>query len=378
MTYPNPDAYRINDPSQIFSPGMVIFRELLEHNLAEMVRVAGGPERLRPHCKTHKSREVVKMQIELGITKHKCATIAEAEMLADVGVEDILLAYQMVGPNLGRLVRLVDKFPRTKFTTLVDHPATVDELSKAITEGANSNRTLGVMLDLNSGMNRTGIELGQNAIELYEMIYSGDGLKVGGLHWYDGHHRQSDLVERRGMTNAGWDKFIRFRDQVLLNGLEVPRIVAAGTGSFPILADHGEPNLELSPGTTTFYDDDMATRFSELNFQPAIGILTRVISCNRANSLTLDVGHKSCAADQPFGKRLAFPELADAKEVIHSEEHLVIETSEAKKFKLGDHLIAIPRHACPVSAVHQFANVIENGELVDHWEIVARDRVLTI
>ena len=378
MTYPNLDAYRINDPSKIFSPGMVIFRELLEHNLAEMVRIAGGPERLRPHCKTHKSREIVKLQMELGVTKHKCATVAEAEMLADVGVEDILLAYQMVGPNLERLVKLIDTFPNTKFTTLVDHPAAVDALSKAMTNGAATNRTVSVMLDLNSGMNRTGIELGQNAIELYEMIYSADGLSVGGLHWYDGHHRQSDLTERTGLTNAAWDKFIRFSDQVLLNGLEVPRIVTAGTGSFPILAEHGEPNLELSPGTTTFHDDDMATRFPELNFKPAIGILTRVVSCNRAKSLTLDVGHKSCAADQPFGKRLVFPEMADAKEVIHSEEHLVIETSDAGNFKLGDHLIAIPRHACPVSAVHQFAYVIENGELVDRWEITARDRVLTI
>ena len=378
MAYPNADAYVIKDATEIFSPGLVIFRELLEHNLAEMVRVAGGPKRLRPHCKTHKTREIIEMQIKLGITRHKCATIAEAEMLGEVGAEDVLLAYQMVGPNIARLVRLIDKFPRTRFACLVDHPNAVSQLSKALTSGGESNRSVDVLIDLNSGMNRTGIQLGQNAIELYEMILSADGLNVGGLHWYDGHHRQSDLQERTEAVNAGWNQFIRFRDQLLLSGLEVPRIVAAGTGSFPILAEHGEPNLELSPGTTTFHDDDMATRFPEMSFRPALGILTRVISRNRANHLTLDVGHKSCAADQPFGHRLAFPELADAKEVIHSEEHLVIETSQADKFNLGDHLIAIPRHACPASAVHQFANVIEAGRLVERWNIIARDRVLTI
>jgi D-serine deaminase-like pyridoxal phosphate-dependent protein len=122
----------------------------------------------------------------------------------------------------------------------------------------------------------------------------------------------------------------------------------------------------------------MATRFPELNFQPALGILTRVISCNRANHLTLDVGHKSCAADQPFGHRLAFPGLTDAKEVMHSEEHLVIETTQAGQFKLGDHLVAIPRHACPTSAAHQFANVIADEHLVTRWKIAARDRVLSI
>ena len=368
------EAYAVEDASDIFSPGVLIFRELLEQNLAEMVRIAGGPERLRPHCKTHKTREIIELQLRMGITRHKCATIAEAEMLADVGVEDVLLAYQMVGPNVRRFVQLVDKFPKTRFAVLADHPATVAQLSAALI----SSGSVDVLLDLDSGMNRTGIPIGQNAIELYEMILSADHLNVGGLHWYDGHHRQSDLDQRTGAVIAGWEKLIRFRDQILLSGMEVPKVVAAGTGSFPILAQQCEPNLELSPGTTTYFDDDMATRFPELNFRPALGILTRVVSCSRPGHLTLDVGHKACAADQPFGRRLAFPELPDAKEVIHSEEHLVIQTSLADQFKLGDHVIAIPRHACPVSAVHQNANVIENGRLATRWKMVARDRVLTI
>ena len=377
MPYPDLKAYEVKNTDEIFSPGLLIFREQLVHNLGEMVRIAGGPDRLRPHCKTHKTREIIKMLIELGVTRHKCATIAEAEMLASVGAEDVLLAYQMVGPNVNRFVQLLDKFPATRFGCLVDHPSAVDRLSQAMLADSKS-RSVEVLIDLNSGMNRTGIQLGQNAIELYEMIFSADGLTLGGLHWYDGHNRQSDLHERTGCVNAGWEKFIRFRDQLLLNGLEVPRIVTAGTGSFPILAESGEPNLELSPGTTVFHDDDMVTRFPEMNFQPALGILTRVVSCNQSNHLTLDVGHKSCAADQPAGKRLAFPQLPDAEEVLHSEEHLVVKTAAADQFRLGDHLIAIPRHACPVSAVHQFANVIEKGELVERWETLARDRVISV
>ncbi len=166
--------------------------------------------------------------------------------------------------------------------------------------------------------------------------------------------------------------------KLLLSGLPVPRLVGAGTGSFPILADHGEPNLELSPGTTVYHDDDMATRFPEMKFQPALGILTRVISCNRANELTLDVGHKACAADQPAGQRLAFPELSAVTELMHSEEHLVIRTPDAEQFKIGDHLLAIPRHACPASAVYQFATEIVDGKVAGRWEIVGRDRILTI
>ena len=378
--YPDPSLYEIENADEVFSPGLVIFRELLEHNLKEMIRIAGDPVRLRPHCKTHKTREIIQMAVELGITKHKCATIAEAEMLGDVGVKDVLLAYQVVGPNLRRLVQLVDKFPETKFICIVDHPSAVSLLSNALASQDSDQRkarSVEVMLGLNSGMNRTGISLGENAIELYEMILAADCLKLGGLHWYDGHHRQPDLAERTGMVNAGWDRLTRFRDQLMLSGLNVPRLVAAGTGSFPILANQGEPNLELSPGTTVLHDDDMAVRFPEMNFIPSAGILTRVVS-KGSGRLTLDVGHKSCAADQPFGKRLFFPSLSDASEVLHSEEHLVIESANSGRFRLGDAIVAISRHACPVSAVHQFATVVENGKATGRWKIAARDRVLTI
>ena len=145
------------------------------------------------------------------------------------------------------------------------------------------------------------------------MILSADGLQVGGLHWYDGHHRQPDLYERTAAVNAGWDQLIRFRDQLLLSGLEVPRIVAAGTGSFPILAEQAEPNLELSPGTTVFHDDDMVTRFPEMNFIPALGILTRVISRNRAHHLTLDVGHKASPPTSPRDNGWRFRSLPTRK-----------------------------------------------------------------
>lgn len=368
--------YEIKDISQIYSPGLVIFRDLLVKNLNEMIRIAGGPERLCPHCKTHKTREITEMEIELGIQSHKCATIAEAEMLCDAGVEDIFIAYQLVGPNIGRLIQLMDKFPRVRFATIVDNPVALEALSKTIDE--SGTRDIDVLLDLDTGMGRTGIAIGPDAIQLYEMTVSLPGVRAGGLHWYDGHHRQGDLDERKAAVNSCWDQFTRFRDQVLLNGLPVPRVVTAGTGSFPILAEKGEPNLQVSPGTTVFHDAKMVELFPEMNFQPALGILTRVISNNRDRQLTLDVGHKSCAADQPAGERLWFPDLPDAVEIQQTEEHLVIQSDQANTFELGDCLLAIPTHACPASAVHQFAYVVSEARVIDRWNIAARDRTLTV
>lgn len=367
--------YAISNTAEIFSPGLVIFRDLLEHNLEWMVRIAGGPEFLRPHAKTHKIREIVRMWLARGVTSHKCATIAEAEMLALEKATDIMIAYQMVGPNISRLIQLIEKFPEAQFSTLIDHPVAAEMLGQA---AATCGLVVDVWLDLNPGMNRTGVHPDQKGSDLYELISTTAGLRAAGLHWYDGHHRQSDVDERRAQVLLGWEQLIKFRDGLLLDGFLVPSIVAAGTGSFPILAQTGEPSLELSPGTTVFFDADVAERFPEMPFVPALGILTRVVSLHGENRLTLDVGHKSCAADQPAGKRLWFPDIPDAVELQHTEEHLVIESSMAAGFTLGSALIAIPRHVCPAVAVHQAAHVVSKNHVVDTWQIAARDRKLTV
>ena len=371
----NAPPYVVEDVSQVDSPGILIFRELLESNLDEMIRIAGEAERLCPHCKTHKTREIVQMMLDRGIRSHKCATIAEAEMLASVDVPDVLIAYPLVGPNIGRLFRLIEKFPSTEFTTLVDHPIPLTQLA----EGAESAGVeLSILVDLESGMGRTGVPPGPTAVELVEMACATPGIRFSGLHWYDGHHRQPDEHERRSGVMEGWNRLLSFRDQLLLTGISVKRLVAGGTGSFPILADALEPGLQLSPGTTTFFDADMSDRFPELKFVPALAILTRVVSCNRSGQATLDVGHKSCAADQPAGRRLSFPALPDAREIAQTEEHCVIATAESRNLRPGDALLAIPRHACPTSAVHQFASIVDGGRITDRWEIVARNRRLTI
>ena len=369
------DPYFISDDSQIFSPGLLIFRDLVEQNLAAMIDIAGSPSRLCPHCKTHKTREIIQMEKELGILNHKCATIAEAEMLADEEVADILIAYQMVGPNLERIAKLVHKFPNCRFNTLIDNPQAAIQLSQTM---HSHQCEIGVLIDLNSGMNRTGIKLGAEALELMEMVLTLDGLQLEGLHWYDGQNRQADFQQRRIAVDTCWEQFIRFRDQVLLSGIPVNRIVTAGSGSFSILAEKGEPGLQLSAGTTVLYDSELAEIFPELPFKPAIAILTRVVSNNRRHEVTLDVGHKSCAADQPAGDRLRFPQFPEAREISQNEEHLVISDPSVDELELGDSVIAIPRHACPTMAVHQFANIIAGHQLVDRWEITARNRQLTL
>src|SRR5207247_10298529 len=127
-----------------------------------MIPIAGGVERLRPHMKTHKMAEVIRMQMEQEITKFKCATIAEAEMTAAAGADDVLLAYQPVGPNVHRLIRLVKSFPQTKFSVIADDAEAIRSLSAAFSK---EGPAIEVLLDLDCGQHRTGVSPGPKAVE---------------------------------------------------------------------------------------------------------------------------------------------------------------------------------------------------------------------
>src|SRR5258708_6801416 len=128
-------AYALSDLPSVFSPALVFYPELIRNNIKRVIEMAGTPDRLRPHVKTHKTREIAKMLLDAGVTRHKCATIAEAEMLAGVGTPDVLIAYPLVGPNVGRLAHLIRKFPGTKFSTLIDHPDAARSLAAGLGAG---------------------------------------------------------------------------------------------------------------------------------------------------------------------------------------------------------------------------------------------------
>jgi D-serine deaminase-like pyridoxal phosphate-dependent protein len=367
--------YRIADTSRIITPALVLFREILDENLDEMIRIAGRPSRLRPHCKTHKMAEVTKIELAKGIVKHKAATLAEAEMLADAGVKDIILAYNLVGPNIGRAVEFVAKFPDVAFSATADHPAPVAALGKAMDD---AGQTIGLLLDLDVGQHRTGIAPGDAAARLYRQIATTPGLRPEGLHVYDGHHHQPSRAERETAVAAEWQVVRTFRDALVRDGLPVPRIVAGGTPTFPIYAQVDDPAIELSPGTCVLNDAGYGEAFADLKFRPAALLLTRVVSRPTADRLTVDLGYKAVASDPPLGKRVVFPTLPEARQVLHNEEHLVLETSRASEFQPGDELLAVPRHICPTSALHKEVYVVAAGKVVDRWNVTARDRRLTI
>lgn len=367
--------YRIADTSGIFTPAMIVFKELLEANLDHMIEIARDVNRLRPHCKTHKMPEVTKIELKKGIYKHKCATLAEAEMLADAGVQDIVMSYNVVGPNIARTVKFVQKYPKVDLKVLADHQGPIAQLGKAATAAGVK---VGVMLDLNVGQNRTGVAPGPEALVMYKLIGSTPGLKPEGFHVYDGHQHQKDFAEREAAVKREWKRVVQFRDECVAAGIPVPRMTCGGTGTFPIYASMTDPAIEFSPGTCVFNDIGYNERYPDMPFPPATVLLARVISRPADDLMTLDLGYKAVASDPPAGQRLTFPDLPGSEQILQNEEHLVIRTPDAHKFKPGDELFAIPKHVCPTSALHKAVYVVSHGEVVGQWEVVGRDRCITV
>jgi len=364
--------YQVANVDEVASPTLLIFPERVEENLRRMIAAAGGPQRLRPHVKTHKLPQILAMQIARGITRFKAATIAEAEMCGMGGAAEVLLAYPMVGPNPRRLMELLRRYPGTRFQTVVDHPEGVAALSHAATEAGVE---IEVLIDLNVGMDRTGIEPGDAAFALYGTLCRTPGIRPGGLHAYDGHLHQADRQVRREAMTRAFDRIWALEARLKASGFPVPRIVASGTPTTPLMA--ARPGVELGAGTTVLWDFGQAETCPEMDYLASAVLLTRVISRPTGNRITLDLGHKAVASEMPHPRVRLFG-LEDAVPVMHSEEHLVIESPRADAFPVGTVVYGVPRHVCPTVALHSEVTVVRSHRAGDTWPVIARARRLTI
>lgn len=364
--------YKVGNIAEINSPSILVYPDRIEENIRRMISTAGGPERLRPHVKTHKMPEVVKLQLRNGITKFKCATISEAEMAASAGARDLLLAIQPVGPNLERFFTLRRKFGDADISCIADNENDLLSISEM---SVSSGMKTTVWLDINAGMNRTGMIPGDNAGSLYQEILRLPMLNAGGLHVYDGHIHEPDPGKRRKLCAEAFTPVMAMLEKLKKEGIGDVTIVAGGTPSFPVHARHG--NQQLSPGTTLLWDWGYATNYTDMEFLHAAVLITRVVSKPAPGLLCLDLGHKAVASEMPH-PRVKFMALDDYQFTGHNEEHLVISTPDAEKFKTGDVLYGIPWHICPTIDRHDRATVVRNNRAEGEWEIAARRRKITV
>jgi D-serine deaminase-like pyridoxal phosphate-dependent protein len=268
---------------------------------------------------------------------------------------------------------LIKAYPETRFSIVADSAQAIRGLSvSARAAGVD----VAVCLDLDVGMGRTGVMPDAKAVELYRLIASTPALIPAGLHAYDGQIHEPDVTTRRAQCVAAFEPVLALRAALLEAGLPVPALIAGGSPTFPFHAEHRD--RECSPGTTVLWDFGYGEKFSDMPFEIAAVVLTRVVSKPARNRLCLDLGHKAVAAENPLAIRARIAEIPDAVLVMQSEEHLVIESARAGEFSIGRALRALPKHICPTVALHSEAVLIEGGVATERLPIRARARRLSI
>ena len=364
--------YKLSNTDQLVTPCLLVYPDRIKKNIERMIEIAGSPSRLRPHIKTHKTAEIIQMQMDMGIRQFKCATIAEAELLGICGATDVLLAMQPVGYNVTRLFNLIEAFPETHFSTLVDNKESLNMLE---IEAGKRNITLSLYVDLNTGMNRTGIIPGDLALELYHLIWESDKLEAEGLHAYDGHIRNQDFEERKAVCKKAFESVEKLKENIENQGMTVKHVIAGGSPSFPVHALN--PEVITSPGTTLLWDARYEALFPEMKMLTAAVLCSRVISKPAPNIICLDLGHKALAPEMPF-PRVELLGIENCEQLSQSEEHLVLECVDPNQYNIGDIVYAIPMHICPTVAKYRNLITVDNKEAGSAWEVAARDHQLTI
>ena len=366
--------WKINSELRVDTPFLAVYEDRIQSNIERLIEsVNGETQKLRPHIKTHKIGEILDLFKTYNIHKIKCATIAEAELAAIHQISDILLAYQPVGAKKERWISLIKKFPDIVFSTIVDNL----DSAKALDQIAQKNNLkLTVYLDLNTGMNRTGISVSKNWSALIDEIVKLKNIHFAGIHIYDGHLK--GYAEHR--FSAASNLFFSINEEIqAINkklGYEL-KIVAGGSNTFPFYAT--QKNVECSPGTFVFWDSNYQIHLPEQHFEPALVIVGTIISKPTSATFCIDIGYKAVASENPIDKRLVILNDENLIPTTHSEEHLIIENKGKNEYAIGDTIYAQPYHVCPTCALYDSVQVVNAAhEICDEWLVVARSRKINI
>ncbi|MCP4693616.1 MAG: D-TA family PLP-dependent enzyme [Desulfobacterales bacterium] len=363
------EEYKISNAQEIPTPALVVYKSLVEENIRTMGNILGGFGRLRPHVKTHKMSGIVKMQMDAGITKFKCATPKEAEMLVMAGAKDILISYQLFGPAIDRVVGIKKKHPDVTLRVIADNGGVLRALSDAC---IREKVTIGVMVDLNTGMGRTGCTDEDEAVFIASRVDELPGLILDGVHAYDGHANDPDPRVRRQAALESIQKAKKIRDLIEEEEMPVKTLVASGSPSFDFSASMKEVD-EVSPGTWIFWD----FKYSDImpgRFRWAALVLSRLISKPAPDLICLDAGSKAIAPDAPSPQFRILDPPENLEPVLRSEEHQVLRLPRNPSLRsMGELFYLIPWHICTTVNLYDEAHVIDkNGKFVETWPIEGR------
>jgi D-serine deaminase-like pyridoxal phosphate-dependent protein len=367
------ERYRVAGIEDVLTPALVVYPEIVASNIARTLHLLGGdPDRWRPHIKTAKLAYTLRMLIEQNVQSFKCATTLELLVACNSGIADVLLAYPAVGANARRVLEIASQFPHVRISVLVENEEQVWQWRGS---------SVGVFVDINPGMNRTGVEQDQTdkVLRLVRAVDEAE-LKFGGLHYYDGQYGELDEPERTAAAHAGYDRLLKLVIAIQDSGMSVPEVITAGTPTFPCSLAfegfHGAGFIHrVSPGTIVYCDaTSLAQLPAEYGYAPAALVLTRVVSRPHDGIITCDAGHKAVSADAgvPTCVVAGHPELTP---LAPSEEHLPMKLNRKTAGpQVGEALYLLPRHVCPTVNNFDSALLVRDGRIASVEKVTARGR----
>lgn len=343
------------------TPALLLGQAACDRNIQKMADFFRGREcQLRPHFKNHKCPALARRQLEAGAAiGMTCAKLGEAEVLAEHGFGDLLIANQVVGRR--KMTRLAQLARRTDLKVAVD----AFEQAAAISEAAvAAGATVGILVEVDIGMGRCGVAPGRAASALVRAILPLPGLRFDGIQAFEGHAVYvNDPAQRHRMVRQAFEKAIQTRALLHQNGIQV-RMLSGGSSSTYRITGCMDGVDEIQAGTYATMDWRYAQMLPE--FEVALSVLTRVIS-KRPGAAVLDVGLKGAGCE--FGP----PRIKDCPEVeilsFVSEEHCIVRN--APDWRVGQAVQLLPSHACTTCNLYRQLYVHEHGRVVDVWPIEA-------
>jgi len=367
------DIYRVSDFEDVLTPALIVYPKIVASNIERTINLLDGNANCwRTHIKTAKLAFTLRLLIERGVHTFKCATTLELRVACETGASDVLVAYPLMGANARRVAEIAHHFPSVRISVLAENEEQIRQWHGS---------RVGIFIDINPGMDRTGVEQNRSA-EVVALVRAigAEGLEFRGLHYYDGHYGALEERERTEAAHRGYDRLMEIVGEIECAGMRVPEVVTAGTPTLPCSLAYkgfrgGNFLHRVSPGTVVYCDaTSESQRLQAYGYRPAVLVATRVVSKPRNGIVTCDAGHKTVSADAgvPTCVVVGHPELMPLSP---SEEHLPMAVREgAAAPQIGEVLYLLPRHVCPTVNNFDSALLLRDGEIQAVERVSARGR----
>jgi len=363
--------YHLSGFEDLLTPALVMYPDVIASNIERTLELlAGEADRWRVHIKTAKLVRTVELLLERGIRNFKCATTRELLVACQNGAADVLLAFPVMGANAIRTREIARQFTLVRVSVLAENEAQVRQWT---------NSRVGIFLDINPGMNRTGIDQTESrTVVVLARTIADSGLEFRGLHYYDGQYGGLAENERTDEAHRGYDRLLHIVSELERSGIVVPEVITSGTPTFGCSLTYkgfrGRDFIHrMSPGTVVYCDatslEQMPKKFG---YQPAALVLSRLVSSPHTGIVTCDAGHKAVSADAGVPTCVVVGH-AELTPLSPSEEHLPLAVrSGAPAPQVGKTLYLLPRHICPTVNNFDCALFVREGMIESTESVSAR------